>query len=291
VCRHFFLRGSQKGFQAGDQLVGFTSEQSHYTIERAATVLGMGLEGNIKVPSPTFPYLGDNTKPDFGGAGKVRQVRQNDSGGTGEGHRKGIRHILLTSTHLSLSLPPPPLLYESLCFSLPSPESVLQAKAEGKTPVYINATCGTTVLGAYDPLNAIADIAKKYGIWYGQKIVLSPLFLASFTRRQAACGRLLGRPRALLPEAQAPDGRRGTRGLGRRHGHQVFRPPAAVRDDRPPEAQYATQLQCLPPGTRFARDFSCICLLLLRSLLPVWCIETAGLQISFHGFSSAEHDC
>jgi glutamate/tyrosine decarboxylase-like PLP-dependent enzyme len=41
----------------------------------------------------------------------------------------------------------------------------VKAKAEGKVPFFINATAGTTVLGAYDPLHEIADIAKKYGIW------------------------------------------------------------------------------------------------------------------------------
>ena len=29
----------------------------------------------------------------------------------------------------------------------------------------VNATCGTTVFGAFDPLEGIADICKKYGIW------------------------------------------------------------------------------------------------------------------------------
>ncbi len=34
----------------------------------------------------------------------------------------------------------------------------------GKTPFFVNATAGTTVLGAFDPINEIADICKKYGI-------------------------------------------------------------------------------------------------------------------------------
>lgn len=35
----------------------------------------------------------------------------------------------------------------------------------GKTPFFVNATAGTTVLGAFDPINEIADICNKYGIW------------------------------------------------------------------------------------------------------------------------------
>lgn len=29
----------------------------------------------------------------------------------------------------------------------------------------MNATAGTTVYGAYDPLDKIADICQKYGLW------------------------------------------------------------------------------------------------------------------------------
>ncbi|KAK2179016.1 hypothetical protein NP493_519g05084 [Ridgeia piscesae] len=40
-----------------------------------------------------------------------------------------------------------------------------QAKAEGFTPYLVNATGGTTVLGAYDPIVEIADICEKYDMW------------------------------------------------------------------------------------------------------------------------------
>ena len=32
-------------------------------------------------------------------------------------------------------------------------------------PLFLTATAGTTVLGAFDPFIEIADICKKYGIW------------------------------------------------------------------------------------------------------------------------------
>lgn len=35
----------------------------------------------------------------------------------------------------------------------------------GALPFYINATAGTTVLGAFDPILPIAELAKKYGLW------------------------------------------------------------------------------------------------------------------------------
>ncbi len=37
--------------------------------------------------------------------------------------------------------------------------------ADGYIPTYVNATAGTTVLGAFDPVDAIADIAQKYDVW------------------------------------------------------------------------------------------------------------------------------
>jgi len=44
-------------------------------------------------------------------------------------------------------------------------KAILKAKSEGKIPFFINATAGTTVLGAFDRFDEIAEIAHKYGIW------------------------------------------------------------------------------------------------------------------------------
>uniref|UniRef100_A0A8C4SB67 Glutamate decarboxylase 1 n=1 Tax=Erpetoichthys calabaricus TaxID=27687 RepID=A0A8C4SB67_ERPCA len=35
----------------------------------------------------------------------------------------------------------------------------------GYVPLYVNATAGTTVYGAFDPINEIADICEKYNLW------------------------------------------------------------------------------------------------------------------------------
>jgi sulfinoalanine decarboxylase len=44
-------------------------------------------------------------------------------------------------------------------------EQIIEDLENGLTPAYVNATAGTTVLGAFDPLNEIADITEKYNIW------------------------------------------------------------------------------------------------------------------------------
>lgn len=42
---------------------------------------------------------------------------------------------------------------------------VERAKADGQTPLYVNATAGSTVLGSYDPFDAIADVCDHFGLW------------------------------------------------------------------------------------------------------------------------------
>ena len=37
--------------------------------------------------------------------------------------------------------------------------------AQGRRPFFVNCTAGTTVLGAFDPINAIADICEQHGVW------------------------------------------------------------------------------------------------------------------------------
>ncbi len=44
-------------------------------------------------------------------------------------------------------------------------DCILQAKEQGKTPFYINATAGTTVLGSFDPFPAISAIARRHSCW------------------------------------------------------------------------------------------------------------------------------
>jgi glutamate decarboxylase len=42
---------------------------------------------------------------------------------------------------------------------------IVLEKGQGKTPFYVNATAGTTVLGSFDPFPAIAAVARKHGLW------------------------------------------------------------------------------------------------------------------------------
>ncbi|KAG7272341.1 hypothetical protein CRUP_011589 [Coryphaenoides rupestris] len=42
---------------------------------------------------------------------------------------------------------------------------VIDAKQKGYVPMFVNATGGSTVYGAFDPINEIADICEKYNMW------------------------------------------------------------------------------------------------------------------------------
>jgi len=41
-----------------------------------------------------------------------------------------------------------------------------ESRIEGETPFYVSATAGTTVLGSFDPLEEIADVCQKHGLWF-----------------------------------------------------------------------------------------------------------------------------
>ncbi len=42
---------------------------------------------------------------------------------------------------------------------------IVKHKAEGRRPFFVNCTTGTTVMGAFDPINPLADICEKHDLW------------------------------------------------------------------------------------------------------------------------------
>ncbi|CAH0731826.1 unnamed protein product, partial [Brenthis ino] len=111
-----------KGMKNIPEMVIFTSEDSHYSIKKAAHWLGFGTE-NVKV------------------------IKTNDQG-----------QMVLAELD----------------------KAIQNEISAGISPVFVNATAGTTVLGAIDDLVGIADICKKYEIWmhvdacWGGSLMLSP---------------------------------------------------------------------------------------------------------------------
>ncbi|XP_060100269.1 glutamate decarboxylase 1-like isoform X1 [Heteronotia binoei] len=96
-----------KGMVALPDIALFVSEHSHYSIKKAAAVLGIGIDNVVAV------------KCDARGKMIPSELER----------------------------------------------AILRVKRQGKVPLYVSATAGTTVYGAFDPLVDIADICDKYNLW------------------------------------------------------------------------------------------------------------------------------
>jgi glutamate/tyrosine decarboxylase-like PLP-dependent enzyme len=61
-------------------------------------------------------------------------------------------------------------------------KEILKCVERGDTPFFVAATCGTTVMAAFDPIDRIVPICKKYNIWlhadgaFGGSLILSPKY-------------------------------------------------------------------------------------------------------------------
>ena len=86
----------------------YTSEASHYSVQKNAAFAGVGRD-------------------------QVRKVMTDERGRMKSSHLKKL---------------------------------VLQDIKEGHIPFMVNATAGTTVLGAFDPLEEIAEICEEHGLWF-----------------------------------------------------------------------------------------------------------------------------
>lgn len=122
VARNVKLNSLRSGLAGQAPAVIFASELAHTSIQKAAMILGLGVEGVVLVPTA--------------------QNAQMDT---------AALEILIQ-----------------------------QALRDGKQPIAIVATAGTTVTGNIDPLPDISRIAKAYDLWfhvdaaYGGAIAFSP---------------------------------------------------------------------------------------------------------------------
>uniref|UniRef100_A0A8C7PPA3 Glutamate decarboxylase 1 n=1 Tax=Oncorhynchus mykiss TaxID=8022 RepID=A0A8C7PPA3_ONCMY len=65
---------------------------------------------------------------------------------------------------------------------------VIDAKARGCVPMFVNATAGSTVYGAFDPIHELADICEKYNMWLHVDGAWGGGLLMSRKHRHKLCG-------------------------------------------------------------------------------------------------------
>lgn len=123
IARNLALPALKKeGFNASVRLTAFVSEECHYSFEKNANVLGIGMANIHKV-------------------------------------KTSVRGQIL------------PLELDS---------AIEKSFKNGERPFFIGATSGTTVKGAYDPLEEISAVAQKHNLWFhvdgsfGGSVLLSP---------------------------------------------------------------------------------------------------------------------
>ncbi|NWT76672.1 CSAD decarboxylase, partial [Prunella himalayana] len=129
------------------RLALFASQESHYSILKGAALLGIGTD-NVHL---------------------VRTDKRWVLGGPGGSQVREFLHVSIPILPLRGKMIPEELEKE-----------IQRVKAEGSEPLFVCATSGTTVLGAFDPLDAIADVCARHGLWlhvdaaWGGSALLSP---------------------------------------------------------------------------------------------------------------------
>ncbi|KAJ5749990.1 hypothetical protein N7533_007018 [Penicillium manginii] len=108
IARNNLYPSTKEDGNGGYKFVLFTSAHGHYSVEKAAQMLGFGSRAVWAVPIDKYG----------------RMI---------------------------------PAELEKL---------VQKAQSEGRTPFYVNATAGTTVMGSFDPFEEIAAICQKYNLWF-----------------------------------------------------------------------------------------------------------------------------
>lgn len=66
--------------------------------------------------------------------------------------------------------------------------AVLEDRSRGVLPLFVNATAGTTVRGAFDPIEAIADVAAEHDLWMHVDGALGGSVLLSAQHRELLRG-------------------------------------------------------------------------------------------------------
>ncbi len=149
--------------------------QAHYGAKTAAAVAGLGLDHVFPVETDARGRMRvDDLRAQVQRA--KQQVRAGWQGSTFCECRQGDARV--TPRNQSILLNSFCVAGATFCFTCvlshpscnPSPcrvgiNPVVCSVSQGADPFFVVATCSTTVLGAFDPLNDIADVCEEHGMW------------------------------------------------------------------------------------------------------------------------------
>ena len=130
IARNEAITEARERGLGGERLTVYTSAEGHYSIRKAAGILGIGRANVREIPTD--------------GAGRMEVGRLADA--------------------LSAD------------------------RDRGDRPLMINATAGTTVLGAFDPIAEIAHLARQHDVWLNVDGALGGSVVLSRRHRQLAAG-------------------------------------------------------------------------------------------------------
>jgi len=63
-------------------------------------------------------------------------------------------------------------------------EKIRKSLSEGGCPFLVAATAGTTVLGAFDPIDDVANVCEKYKLWFHVDVCAQNLILMFYPEFQ-----------------------------------------------------------------------------------------------------------
>ncbi|XP_078192698.1 cysteine sulfinic acid decarboxylase isoform X8 [Callithrix jacchus] len=141
----------QRGLRTLPPLALFTSKECHYSIQKGAAFLGLGTD-SVRV-----------VKADERGRMVPEDLERQISMAEAE---MRFHHVAQAPLKLLGSIDHSPCL-------------LTVQRLQGAVPFLVSATSGTTVLGAFDPLEAIADVCQRHGLWlhvdaaWGGSVLLS----------------------------------------------------------------------------------------------------------------------
>lgn len=130
LARNELLPGVREHGLSGPPAIVYTSAESHYSIRKAAGMIGLGRDNVRVIPVDE--------------RGRMRP--------------------------------------DALA------EAIVRDRDEGLQPIMVNATAGTTVLGAFDPIEVIEPIAREHGLWLQIDGAFGGTVLCSTTHRHLLAG-------------------------------------------------------------------------------------------------------